>query len=134
MRICIDLDGVVCSLKTAGQTYKDPLPVEGAVEAIRQLREQGHYLILYTARHMKTCAGNTGRVVALQGATTLEWLDRHGLVFDEVHFGKPWADVYIDDNALRFTDWQALLAQPLPRSTESALAANTEAQPDPRQT
>jgi hypothetical protein len=65
-------------------------------------------VILFTARHMKTCGGNTSLVVARQGLVTLRWLEEHGVEFDEIMFGKPHADVYIDDNALRFTGWDAI--------------------------
>ncbi len=122
MRICIDLDGVVCRLKRAGETYADVEPVPGAIDKLRELRLAGHHIILYTARHMRTCEGNVGQVIAKVGRLTLDWLARHGAEYDEIHFGKPWADVYIDDNALRFSSWDALLGDGsnLPRSTESS--------------
>jgi capsule biosynthesis phosphatase len=80
----------------------------GAIQAIKRLRADGHVVIIQTARHMKTCDGNVGMVLAKQGAVTLEWLSRHGVEFDEIYFGKPWADVYLDDNAVRFTGWEGL--------------------------
>lgn len=107
-RICIDLDGVIAKLKTGNETYESVEPVAGAVEKLRSFRAAGHYLIIFTARHMKTCDGNPGKVVARLAKTTLEWLDRHGIPYDEVHFGKPWADVYIDDNAFRFETWETV--------------------------
>ncbi len=120
MRICIDLDGVICELRKAGQAYADLQPLPGAVDRLRQLKAAGHYLIICTARHMKTCDGNVGKVVARQGAVTLDWLTRHGIEYDELHFGKPWAEVYIDDNALRFTSWAEIDADgaSLPVSAE----------------
>jgi capsule biosynthesis phosphatase len=120
VRICIDLDGVICRLRQPGQEYADLEPVAGAVEKLRQLRAAGHYLILYTARHMKTCDGNVGKVVSRIGAVTLNWLERHSIAYDEIHFGKPHADVYIDDNALRFRDWDAVAGDgsDLPASAE----------------
>ena len=133
MRICIDLDGVVCRLREPDQTYADLQPVPGAVEKLRALRAAGHYLILYTARHMKTCGGNVGQVVARQGATTLDWLKRHGIEFDEFHFGKPHADVYIDDNAVRFEGWDQIAADgsSLPMSNERRLAGRTQGESQP---
>ncbi len=122
MRICIDLDGVVCQLRRADQSYADLEPVEGAPEALRSLRAAGHVVILLTARHMKTTGGNPGLALARQGKVTLDWLDRHGVEFDEIHFGKPHADVYIDDNALRFTGWADIApdGSNLPLSAEKA--------------
>jgi capsule biosynthesis phosphatase len=110
VRICIDLDGVICRLREAGQNYADLQPVPGAVEKLRALKAAGHYLIICTARHMKTCEGNPGAALARQGLVTLEWLKRHGIEYDEIHFGKPHAQVYIDDNALRFESWSAIAA------------------------
>ena len=120
MRICIDLDGVVCKLKEPGQTYADLEPVDGAVEWLQRCKNEGHYIILFTARHMKTTEGNVGRVVALQGKVTLDWLDKYNIPYDEIFFGKPWADIYIDDNALRFDNWEAMPfnASGLPLSKE----------------
>jgi capsule biosynthesis phosphatase len=126
MRICIDLDGVICRLREPGQEYADVEPVAGAVERLRELRTAGHYLIIYTARHMKTCHGNVGQVVARLGAVTLDWLAKHEVPFDEIHFGKPHADVYIDDNAVRFEDWQQIAGDgsnlPLSREQQAARA------------
>jgi capsule biosynthesis phosphatase len=132
MRICIDLDGVICQLRGPDQSYSELQPVPGAVEKLRQLKAAGHYLIIATARHMKTCEGNVGRVVARQGAVTLEWLSRHGIEYDEIHFGKPHAQVYLDDNAWRFAGWENIAGDgsSFPRSTEQVRAAQNEVAPD----
>jgi len=127
MRICIDLDGVVCRLRGPGQNYADLEPVPGAIEKLRQLKAAGHYLIISTARHMKTCDGNVGRVVARQGKVTLDWLERHGIEYDEIHFGKPHAQVYLDDNAVRFESWAAIAGDgsTLPASAEQQKAGES---------
>jgi capsule biosynthesis phosphatase len=123
MRICIDIDGVICQLKLEGQTYEELLPVEGAAKKISSLRRSGHYIILNTARHMKTCEGNTGKVLKRISLITLQWLDKHDVEYDEIYFGKPWANIYIDDNAYRFTSWDSIdnSGEFLPHSTESKL-------------
>ena len=68
MRICIDLDGVICQLRRPGQEYADLEPVPGAIEKLRALRAAGHYIIIATARHMKTCDGNVGKVDRATGS------------------------------------------------------------------
>ena len=108
MRICIDLDGVISTLKKENETYADVKPIDGAKEKIQQLRKNGHHVIIFTARHMKTCNGNVSKVIAKIGKITLDWLDLYGIEYDELLFGKPWADVYIDDNAFRFLNWEQL--------------------------
>jgi capsule biosynthesis phosphatase len=108
MRISVDLDGVIAQLKAPDQTYADVEPVAGAVERLRELRAAGHYIIINSARNMATCEANLGRVIKNVGKVTLDWLDRHDVEYDEIFFGKPNADVYIDDRAVRFIEWSQL--------------------------
>lgn len=123
MRICIDLDGVICKLRQQGQKYEDLMPVDGAPQSLQALKANGHYIIINTARHMKTCQGNLGAVGARISLITLTWLQKHEIPYDEIYFGKPHADIYIDDNAYRFNDWQAINADGsnLPVSKEKQL-------------
>jgi capsule biosynthesis phosphatase len=108
MRIAIDLDGVIAELKTSSESYADVKPVPGAVERLRELRAAGHYIIINSARNMATCEANLGRVMRNVGKVTLEWLEHHGVEYDEIYFGKPNAELYIDDRAVRFVEWQAI--------------------------
>lgn len=124
MRICIDFDGVICQLKkTDSDSYENLKPMPGAVEKLTQLKQSGHYLIIYTARRMKTHQGNLGAVIADIGRITIDWLDKNQVPYDEIYFGKPWADIYIDDNAYRFQAWDEINddASNLPSSIESRL-------------
>jgi capsule biosynthesis phosphatase len=125
MKICIDLDGVICNLKKEGQKYDELLPVKGAPESLRALKESGHYIIINTARHMKTCQSNLGTVTAKIGLITLNWLEKYGIPYDEIYFGKPHADLYIDDNAYRFNAWSEIEndGSNLPVSKEKQLAS-----------
>lgn len=108
MRICIDVDGVVCFTRREEEHYSEVKPIPRAVKSIQKLKDDGHYIILHTSRHMKTCEGNIGKIVAKQGRTLLDWLDRHKIPYDEIWFGKPLADVYIDDKAVKFVDWHTI--------------------------
>jgi capsule biosynthesis phosphatase len=125
MKLCIDLDGVICRLKKEGETYDMLLPVEGAPEKLRALKDAGHYIIINTARHMKTCQGNLGMVSARISLITLKWLEEYNIPYDEIYFGKPHADIYIDDNAYRFNSWNDIAADgtSLPMSKEKQLLA-----------
>ena len=63
MRICIDLDGVICNLKKGEESYEDLKPMAGSVEKINQLKNSGHYIIIHTARRMKTHNYNKGKLI-----------------------------------------------------------------------
>lgn len=110
MRVCIDLDGVIAKIERE-KSYGDRTPVEEAAKSIRILKERGHYIIIHTARRMKTHKGNVGAVIADTGRETLNWLHENGIHYHEVIFGKPFADVYIDDNAIRFYSWNETMGK-----------------------
>ena len=122
-RICLDLDGVIAEFKKNDETYFDVGVIPGAKEKIDSFREAGHYIIIHTARHMKTCQGNVGQVNARISQMTLNWLEKHQIAYDEIYFGKPWADIYIDDNAFRFESWDVINnnASNLPMNKEKML-------------
>jgi capsule biosynthesis phosphatase len=113
MRIVIDLDGTICTLKQNNQTYADVLVKPGAVEFINKLKQDGHYIIIQTARNMATCESNMGKVIKNVGKVTLDWLEKNEVAYDEIYFGKPNANLYIDDRAFRFEDWNKMSAEEL---------------------
>lgn len=102
MRICIDIDGTLCHLLQPSQHYHEVMPIAGAAAKIKYLKEKGHYIILCTARHMKTCDSNVGKVIAKQAQVLIQWLEKHDFEYDELWFGKPYAHIYIDDKAFKF--------------------------------
>jgi len=108
LRIAIDLDGTICPIKKPDQSYSELEPNPEAVERIKELRKAGHYIIILTSRHMKTCEGNVGLVIKRIGKLTLEWLEHYDIEYDEISFGKPNAEIYVDDRAIRFTNWKEI--------------------------
>lgn len=101
--ICIDFDGVIADYsKYNGKGFfGNPLP--GAVKKIRELKEQGWTIIIYTTRS--------------ETHQLKEYLDLHRILYDYINYnpenidqgcnmGKPLATVYLDDRAINFDgDW-----------------------------
>lgn len=108
MRIVIDLDGTICPIKAKDGKYEELVPLPGAVEKMNDLKKNGFYIIISTARNMETQGANVGKVLRNIGKITLDWLDKYKIPYDEIYFGKPNAQVYIDDRALRFSDWEKI--------------------------
>ena len=99
-RICFDLDNTLVSFPVIANDYTSVQPLQKNIDYLRFLKSQGAYIIIYTARRMKTHKGNVGAIVADVGKLTMETLERFGIPFDELHFGKPHADFYVDDLAV----------------------------------
>ena len=108
LRVCIDLDGTICSFKQEGETYADVNVLTGAKEMIDALKAEGHTIIINTARNMATQGHNVGKVLQNVGKITLDWLEENEIIYDEIFFGKPNADITICDRSIRFEAWEAL--------------------------
>jgi len=103
MRIVFDLDGVICELKKPSESYADVIPKNDVIEKMKELKEDGHYLIIHTGRHMRTCDGDISKVIEKIGKITEDWLEEWKVPYDELIFGKPHADMYIDDLGIEFS-------------------------------
>ena len=124
LRICFDLDGTLVTDPLQPGDYTTVKPLPDNIGICRQLKEQGHIIIINTSRGMamhhgappsdclsfRTCvtralggAGNVGMVMKDIAKTTFDQLDELGIPYDEIHFGKPHADVYIDGKSVNPT-------------------------------
>jgi len=102
--IVMDIDGTLCPVKKPEETYEDIVPFPEIVSKLKLYKKAGFYIILYTARNMQTYEGNIGKITANTAKFTMEWLAKHKIEFDEIHFGKPWqgkGGFYVDDKTIR---------------------------------
>lgn len=109
IRIAIDLDDTILHCKKAGEEYGNEKLQDGVIKTMKKWREDGHYIIIHTARHTATCDGNIGKVLARQGLKTLQWLADNDVPYDEIWWSKPHADIFVDDKGYRHVpgDWQS---------------------------
>ncbi len=98
LKIAVDFDGVIHRYSKGwhdGTVYDPPMP--GCIGALMRLRQRGHKIIIFTTR------GNDEKLKA----EAQHWLQQHDIPHDEFYSGgKPPAHVYLDDRALRFTEWE----------------------------
>ena len=100
LRICFDLDNTLVSFPKIKNDYSSVEPIYDNINLLKYLKKFGHTIIIYTARRMKTHKGNLGKINADIGKITFDTLSKFDIPFDEIYFGKPYADVYIDDLAI----------------------------------
>ncbi len=99
-----DLDGTICPIKKKDELYEDLVPYNEMIEKIRELKEIGFRITIFTSRNMKTHGGNIGLINANTAKIILKWLDKWDIPYDEIIYGKPWPGekgFYVDDRAIR---------------------------------
>ena len=103
-RICFDLDNTLVTFSKNMNDYTSVKPIEKNIKFLRYLKKFGNTIIIYTARRMRTHKGNIGLINADIGKITFDTLEKFNIPYDELYFGKPYADVYIDDLGLNCFD------------------------------
>jgi hypothetical protein len=101
IRYCIDIDNTICECPFP-MPYKEATPITKRIESLNRIYDEGYYIILATAR--------TERYREITERQLKEW----GVKYDELHFGKPIADLYVDDKAMtdqRFFNMVAPIAE-----------------------
>jgi capsule biosynthesis phosphatase len=100
LRICFDLDNTLLTYPAIAGDYSTVKPIYKNLALLKKLKSDGHEIIIYTARRMKTHHGNVGKVIKDIAGITIDTLERFNIEYDELIFGKPIADIYIDDRAI----------------------------------
>lgn len=103
MNYCFDLDNTLCF--TNGNDYKSCRPNIERIKIVNGLYEQGHHILIFTARGMGTFKGNTAKVYdnlySLTKSQLVEWnVNHHSLIL-----GKPSYDLLVCDKAVNSEVW-----------------------------
>lgn len=96
-RFCFDLDNTLVTYPEIKNDYRTVKPILNNIEMLKFLKNMGHTIIIYTARRMKTHNSNIGLVIKDIATITIDTLSNFNIPYDELYFGKPYADFYIDD-------------------------------------
>lgn len=102
--IVVDIDGTLCPIKRTDECYAELAPDAAMVAQLRHYAKEGFRIVLATSRNMRTYQGNLGLINKHTAPTLIDWLQRHDIPYDEVHFGKPWPGphgFYVDDRTIR---------------------------------
>jgi len=99
MRFCFDLDNTLVTRPRIAHDYTTVDPVVEMIQLVRELKDAGHVIIIHSDRGMSRHDGNVGRIMAELGPITFKTLADFNIPYDEIYFGKPHADIYIDDKS-----------------------------------
>ena len=101
MIYCFDLDGTLVTQtqdEKGKMHYPDALPIFQCIQKLRNLYEEGHHIIIQTARG----SGSGKNYEDL----TRQQLEEFNIPYHTLNIGKkPSADIYIDYKAINVKDW-----------------------------
>lgn len=110
MRAVFDLDDTICVHKN--RDYPNAEPIFPVIEKMRLMKNDGWEIVVYSARGQVSCHGNLVEIERKNRSVVENWLKAHDVPFDELIFGKPLGDIYVDDKGMSLSDF---LAQPFER-------------------
>ncbi len=95
MKYFIDLDNTLCY--TQDSDYENSKPIIERINFVSELKEKGHSITIWTARG--SASGKDHRDL------TLKQLKEWNIKYDNILFGKPCYDCYIDDKSFNVDDY-----------------------------
>ena len=103
MRYCFDIDGTLCDTpnnEKGKPDYLNAQPFPFMVQQVNRLYDEGHYIIMQTARGKGSGIDHT--------ELTIKQLNEWGYKYHELFpmFCKPTADLFIDDKGIDVESWK----------------------------
>lgn len=103
MRAVFDLDDTICVHRN--RDYVNAIPIESTIEKIRKMKEDGWEIVIYSARGQVSCNGVLSEIERRNRGVVEAWLDKNAVPYDELVFGKPLGDLYVDDKGMSLVDF-----------------------------
>ena len=98
--LVMDLDGTICATTRGGDAYFSADPIQTVIYRVNELKSKGWTVIIHTARGMNLYNGNLARIELEFRSRTEKWLRDNLVEYDQLIFGKPAGDVYVDDKGV----------------------------------
>jgi capsule biosynthesis phosphatase len=95
----MDVDDTI--LTTENRDYSKSVPKTDVISKLREARDKGWYIILFTARGMGRSNGNIESVREEVTREIESFCSRFDVPCNQIMLGKPWAAMYVDDKGLR---------------------------------
>lgn len=101
-----DIDNTLC-VTDHSVAYIDRVPIQPMIDKLNFLYNEGHRIVLYTARGMNSYHGHIGLIEHNVKPILVQWLNIHNVKYHELVMGKYWDHdlVYIDDRAINPIDF-----------------------------
>ena len=100
MRVCFDIDGVLCN--QVDGDYQQAQPNLLMIALLNRLYDRGDQIVLHTSRFMGRAKGDREEAERFGRDFTERQLDGWGVRYHELWMGKPRYDIVIDDRCVFF--------------------------------
>ena len=101
--LVFDVDDTISIHKN--RDYEHAKPIQQVIDKLNKLHDEGYYIKLFTGRGQLSCNGNLDLIIKTKEPTLKKWLKEHNVKYDELIFGKPLGDWYIDDKGMSVNDF-----------------------------
>jgi capsule biosynthesis phosphatase len=102
--VVMDLDGTICTQETH-ENYPKAKPYKAVIARMKRLREYGWKIKIFTARGMIRYGGYVQLIELNMRKMTEQWLKDNDVPYDELIFGKPVGDLYVDDKGANVSEF-----------------------------
>lgn len=101
--IAVDFDDTLHDRNSVTSGYRMGRPTSGAILSMQRLANQGHVLIIFTARAVNH--PNQKKAVA-------DWLDYFQIPFHSItNIKMPEMEIFIDNRAIQFDSWPQVMGR-----------------------
>ena len=110
--ICFDIDNTIC--KSYKNDYQKSKPIKRNIKFINLLFNKGYYIKIFTSRFMGRSSEKKSLAKKKGLKLTKKQLNNWGLKYNQLIFGKPSYDLFVDDKNLGYEkNWLILLKKKL---------------------
>ena len=103
MTYVFDIDGTICI--TEDSDYKNSAPIKERIEKVNSLYEEGHTVLIQTARGMGRSKNSSSFAYQEFEELTRNQLEKWGVKYHHLFLGKPAGDIYVDDKGCKDEDF-----------------------------
>lgn len=103
MRFIFDLDDTISV--HYNRDFENAKPIPETIEKIRKLKQDGIEIVIYSSRGQNSCKGDLELIEKKNREQIETWLANHDVPYDQLVFGKPLGDIYVDDKGVNLKDF-----------------------------
>lgn len=97
--LVVDVDDTIST--HINRDYENAIPHTKIISKLNKMYDSGWKIVYFTARGQVSCNGDLDLINQLRRPVLEAWLDKHGVKYHELIFGKPIGVYYIDDKAMK---------------------------------